>query len=97
MLASQAFRRIQAARINTETALAMLDSSFDGSESEDAPDEDPSRAQRPPPIRAIKNRRSKSSGELVVAAMGTRLVQKSAMVALGLSELDLPVGAPNLR
>lgn len=35
-----AFRRIQAARINTETALAMLDSSFDGSESEDAPDED---------------------------------------------------------
>ena len=35
-----AFRRIQAARINTETALAMLDSSFDGSESEDAPDGD---------------------------------------------------------
>ena len=35
-----AFRRIQAARINTETALAMLDSSFDGSESEDAPDRD---------------------------------------------------------
>ena len=57
----------------------------------------PSRAQRPPPIRAIKNRRSKSSRGLVVAAMGTRLVQKSAMVALGLLELDLPVGAPNLR
>ena len=34
----------------------------------------PSRAQRPPPIRAIKNRRLKSSGGLVVAAMGTRLV-----------------------
>lgn len=39
-LTMAAFRRIQAARINTETALAMLDSSFDGSESEDAPDGD---------------------------------------------------------